>query len=337
MIGIDRRAPLIAAPETNFSYQAVFNGLYLAHPMPESLPTHVLDLPSVHSRPSAEELLKILRMLEVKDCGFGLASDEGDEDDEQEVIVSNSPQLMQWLTMLVGCGLDWIKDPDNQDEIISMASMRIAERCGRNAQPSKVREIVLEKSMEPIKIHEPSLVSDNLGLKTWGSAYVISRRLLRQPDMLKGRVLELGSGTGLFGITAAKLGSKIVLTDLEDIVPNLERNIEANDCEDNASVATLDWMHPEEFGEQKFDTVVVADPIYSPEHPRMVFNVIETFLTKNGRLIVQLPLRANFEDLRQEFYSLLDNARYHRTQFDVEEGRDEFGTIKFEFSMYTAY
>eukprot|EP00250_Pteridium_aquilinum_P011708 c20254_g1_i4 orf=51-491(-) len=63
-----------------------------------------------------------------------------------------------------------------------------------------------------------------LGWKVWGTAMVLSRRLVSLQKMLQDkRVLELGSGCGLCGLLAAKLGAcEIVLTDsVPDILANL--------------------------------------------------------------------------------------------------------------------
>ncbi|KAI7600837.1 hypothetical protein KC343_g15491, partial [Hortaea werneckii] len=101
-----------------------------------------------------------------------------------------------------------------------------------------------------IHLHEPALTADNLGLKTWASSYLLAKRLvlLRSdneetdstttnspaPQLLPvlppdAEILELGSGTGLVGMAAARvLQRKAWLTDLEGIVGNLERNVRGN-------------------------------------------------------------------------------------------------------------
>lgn len=66
----------------------------------------------------------------------------------------------------------------------------------------------------------------------------------------EGRILELGSGTGLLGLTAAMLWNKpTVLTDLPDIVPNLDVNLKRNGfgqtSESMASAEVLDWSDAE--------------------------------------------------------------------------------------------
>jgi hypothetical protein len=92
------------------------------------------------------------------------------------------------------------------------------------------------------RIREPPLTGDNLGLKTWGTAFTIAKRLESfkyilfpslfpgcKPDGSSPNVLELGSGTGLVGIAAAAIwGVSVLLSDLPEIKENLEFNVEAN-------------------------------------------------------------------------------------------------------------
>lgn len=92
------------------------------------------------------------------------------------------------------------------------------------------------------EIREPPLTGDNLGFKTWGTAFAIAKKLeyigthLLKDVIFSGstterpaRVLELGSGTGLVGIAAATIWStSVLLTDLSEIQGNLDFNIQAN-------------------------------------------------------------------------------------------------------------
>lgn len=70
-----------------------------------------------------------------------------------------------------------------------------------------------------------------IGGKVWDSSYVMLEYLNQHyTEYVKGkRVLELGSGTGILGISLCTLGPRhVTLTDYEEIVPPMRANIELN-------------------------------------------------------------------------------------------------------------
>jgi Lysine methyltransferase len=118
-------------------------------------------------------------------------------------------------------------------------------------------------------IREPPLTGDNLGLKTWGTAFTMAKKLedlgtmyfsqLFNEQALSKRVLELGSGTGLVGIAAAAIwGVPVLLTDLPEIEANLCYNalqnaqvVEAQGGHIDSMV--LDWKTPSGLAGQEFE------------------------------------------------------------------------------------
>jgi len=55
--------------------------------------------------------------------------------------------------------------------------------------------------------------------------------LVSQNDFTFDTVADLGSGCGLLGMyVAAKCGAKVVLTDVEEMVPNLQRTMLWGEC-----------------------------------------------------------------------------------------------------------
>lgn len=242
-----------------------------------------------------------------------------------------------WLTRLVSSSFGWLNEQE-ADEIRRMASLRLAENCGRSAQPEFIREIEIDNLSRNILLREPSLTSDNLGLKTWGSSYILGNRLAadKEQKYLKGSVLELGSGTGLVGMVACLLGFPSVLTDLDEILPNLKANVELNNIT-NAEVDTLDWSNPEGFvernGHLKFDTIILSDPLYSSKHPAWIVNMMNLFLNEGSgsRVLLQLPIRKSFENERAELWRLIEDNGFVVEEENYETGYDDFGETVFYF------
>lgn len=217
----------------------------------------------------------------------------------------------------------WIEDDEQKEQIWEAASQRLSERSGRTAMGAITRSFAIplasiarsdtlpqisttsnglsqefdDNTMVQLTLYEPPMTSDNLGLKTWASSYLLAKQLclLRQyiPDLAPGAsILELGAGTGLVGMAAALVFERhTILTDLPEIVPNLEQNARSNSeaissCGGTASAAVLDWTRPTELELNSFDgspnsfpLIVVADPIYSSDHPRMLVDAIKCHST----------------------------------------------------------
>ncbi|KAI9648556.1 Protein-lysine N-methyltransferase rrg1 [Ciborinia camelliae] len=154
----------------------------------------------------------------------------------------------------------------------------------------------------------------------------------------EGRILELGSGTGLLGLTAAMLWNKsTILTDLPDIVPNLEVNLKRNGFDQTsdtiASAAVLDWSNAEDsvvFNQNpnnKFEIVLVADPLYDSHQPSLLAGVITKFLKHNeeSRVLVSVPLRDNAtKALKNDFEGLMSTQGYQLVASGMERCFDDW-------------
>lgn len=324
-----------------------------------------------------------------------------------------------WLTKLVGSPLSWIDDDEQREEIWETASTLMAERCGRTAAPTIRRRIKIDGMNElltamgkigqnkningkeeeeedsqndpDVILVEPSLTEDLLGLKTWGSSFVLASRLAREleiPNIDRSKLnlkfpstpitildpsqnttsvqysqdksshsssegylplkfyepaLELGTGTGLVGIVAARLGLSVTVTDLAAILPNLETNVQNNKLPgDQIFPAVLDWTDAakdgflEHHGANSFETIMVSDPIYSAQHPKMIQDMVKTFLSKSStaQLCLQVPLRPKFQDIRDMLYNLLFELGLERLRFEIESGYDDFGKMEFAWSLW---
>lgn len=189
-----------------------------------------------------------------------------------------------------------------------------------------------------ITLHEPSMTGDNLGFKTWTSSLLLARRLKSLSSYLPAetpRVLELGAGTGLVGIAAACVWkTQVTLTDLPEIVPNLQINVAQNQESVTAlggttSTMALDWsdstLVPEN-PSQRFPIIVAADPLYSPDHPKMLVETVMRWLSKtsDARFIIELPLRGGYDQERSELKARLKQAGLHVLAGGEEIGYDDW-------------
>jgi SAM-dependent methyltransferase len=76
----------------------------------------------------------------------------------------------------------------------------------------------------PLRVREGA-ISDGLGARVWALAHVALRELAANPSLVRGKtVLEIGAGTGLLGVAAARLGASVaVVSDHEPAVLRILR------------------------------------------------------------------------------------------------------------------
>lgn len=234
----------------------------------EDEPLDVLDLPQIHTKPSAKALLDTLSLLSVESRSWEVSpSHTPGRGTPRAVSGASTPVrppnrkvkpegVPRYLTKIVSSHLGWISSDEDKEKIWDTASIRLSERSGRSARGAFTRAFPVPllhfntlhsaeagethvSNMLDLQIHEPALTADNLGFKTWASSYVLAcrweRLLERVPALNKccgkdaSLLLELGAGTGLVGIAAAAvLGARVLMTDLPLIVDNLALNVKSN-------------------------------------------------------------------------------------------------------------
>ena len=95
-----------------------------------------MDLPPLCLRPSAADLFSIITRLEIAPRVWNYHRRlQVTQEDRKRLVVAKSTQQrreeFEFLSSLVRSPLAWIGDADVQEEIWTLASKRIAERCGR--------------------------------------------------------------------------------------------------------------------------------------------------------------------------------------------------------------
>ncbi|KJE93591.1 hypothetical protein CAOG_04355 [Capsaspora owczarzaki ATCC 30864] len=98
----------------------------------------------------------------------------------------------------------------------------------------------IEVAGRSVQVRE-DLSIDSTGAKVWNTSIVLLRHLEKMRRKLKydqpgRRVLELGAGCGLLGISLASMGWHVTVTDMAVMLPLLRENV----AQARSSVATTD-------------------------------------------------------------------------------------------------
>lgn len=127
---------------------------------------------------------------------------------------------------------------------------RDAEAVVQEAEEFQYRRLQMLPSAELVLEISPESAAagrELTGGLVWRAGEILARALVQHPlDFAGQRVLELGSGTGVAGLGAAMCGSDVLLTDLPEALPLLERNLARNlhvlrAQGGMAAVQPLDW------------------------------------------------------------------------------------------------
>ena len=182
---------------------------------------------------------------------------------------------------------------------------KAGETCCRELMLGKVSVVVAEA---PARL--------GIGGKLWDAALALVAHVgstSGNDECVHGkRVLELGSGVGAVGIGARLFGaSRVVLSDIEDVVPLLEANIELNHVESVTAVA-LDWFQdvPSAILEESFDLILASDVVYDPDLHAPLLKTLGVLL---DRVPVCLLAHRRRNPHDADFFGAL------RARFDVAE------------------
>ena len=121
---------------------------------------------------------------------------------------------------------------------------------------------------QKVRVEQDVATSVDSGALIWDAGRALSDYLLKEGGAVvgHGRILELGSGTGLVGLTAAGLGAnEVFLTDKPELIALLERNIEVNDLSGTVKAIPLCWGEDDATAMGAFDLILGSDLLYAPE------------------------------------------------------------------------
>ena len=125
----------------------------------------------------------------------------------------------------------------------------------------------------------------------WPSSIVLSEYILEHSEEFAGKkILELGCGLGLVGITASSVGGDVLFTDYDVHALNFTRENFKRNFKRDASVQLFDWRNPGDL--QLFDVIVAADIIYEKRWLIPIINVLEKKLSDTGTAFIANPDRS---------------------------------------------
>jgi hypothetical protein len=111
---------------------------------------------------------------------------------------------------------------------------------------------------------------EGCGGHLWQAALELCSHLDTHPawadrDFKSLRVLELGAGTGLAGMYAARRGATVLCTDLAVMLPILRRNVELNFASGDPRVTVAEFCWGTDvsvLGKEPFDLILASDCVY---------------------------------------------------------------------------
>ncbi|XP_078676468.1 protein-lysine methyltransferase METTL21E-like [Branchiostoma floridae x Branchiostoma belcheri] len=148
---------------------------------------------------------------------------------------------------------------------------------------------------------------DDIGKRVWPSAVDLCHFLQKgEFPMQDKKVLELGAGIGLVGIVASLLGADVTLTDLPNIVGNMEENVRANTkegCKYPPKVRPLVWgrnLHKIKGPKEgvHYDYVIGTDVIYIEEVFHDLSVTLRHFCDPRTTVLLGCHFRVKSRDLK---------------------------------------
>ncbi|KAK0468013.1 putative methyltransferase-domain-containing protein [Desarmillaria tabescens] len=152
-----------------------------------------------------------------------------------------------------------------------------------SGQEKTMRLTFMKPSMEPLVVTLSVDASPGCGGIVWPAGQVLSNYLVRRDRSFfqDKTILELGSGTGLVGIVAAKLGANVWVTDQAPLLDIMRQNVLRNNLSSRCTVAELNWGDPIPADIPAPDVVLAADCVYfEPVFPLLVQTLCDIYEKK---------------------------------------------------------
>jgi predicted nicotinamide N-methyase len=270
----------------------------------------------------------------------------------------NSSGTTSYLTKIISYPFTQYTE-EQTEEIYGLASYVMTASFAPASKGDATRLIEIDGLEREILLYEPALTEDKVGNITWGASLELAKQIVNgnTKSWLKNSkqpILELGAGTGLVTIVLGILDYKVMSTDLPEIIDNLEKNIKLNKLgciksntneiivqSTQIQLTSLDWRSPNEFLSRVsmsdgYQTIILSDPVYSPQHPYWVQNTVSATLSKNknAKVVFMVGRRDRFQDVRDNMWSLMVDLGLKEIESQVINGFDDYGVLQYDYKVF---
>jgi predicted nicotinamide N-methyase len=180
------------------------------------------------------------------------------------------------------------------DVALSLRIRRFVQANLPIAAVPSVPEIRLHKAGPKSGLWRLAELDDDFGAPywayLWGGGLALARYVLDHPETVAGRrILDLGSGSGLVGIAAAKSGAKeVIAADIDRYaITAIGLNAKANAVGILPVFGDLTEGTP-----PKVDTVLIGDLFYEQDLAKRVLSFIDRCLRADIAVLIGDPKRA---------------------------------------------
>ncbi|XP_078663095.1 protein N-lysine methyltransferase METTL21A-like [Branchiostoma floridae x Branchiostoma belcheri] len=162
-------------------------------------------------------------------------------------------------------------------------------------------------------------MEEEVGYKVWHAGEAFCEYLDGgKLDLVDKTILELGAGTGIVGIVASLMGADVTLTDLREVLWNLEENVRRNTegCRHTPKVQELTWGKGlDRFSDKSYDFIIGTDIIYFEELHRDLIFTIKQLSRPHTRVLLchypRWPTRdKRFLELLQKDFVIVNQCKF---------------------------
>ncbi|XP_064619025.1 histone-arginine methyltransferase METTL23-like [Lineus longissimus] len=143
---------------------------------------------------------------------------------------------------------------------------------------------------EELSVHIAEVVDPQYGMYVWPSAPVLAQYVWNNRTSIEGKkILELGAGTALPGIVAAKCGADVVLSDdcqSPQCLQNARRSADLNGLQ-NVKVLGIRWgqFDPDLLELDPIDIILGSDCFYDTKDFEDIIVTVAFLMDKNPQAV----------------------------------------------------